>query len=39
MEVVWCGYGEPTMRLHTVIDLTKRIRKAILSEEEKRERD
>jgi TatD family-associated radical SAM protein len=27
-EAVWCGYGEPTMRLDTVIDLTKRIRKA-----------
>jgi TatD family-associated radical SAM protein len=27
-EVVWCGYGEPTMRLDTVIDLTERIGKA-----------
>jgi TatD family-associated radical SAM protein len=26
-EVVWCGYGEPTIRLDTVIDVTKRIRK------------
>lgn len=25
-EVVWCGFGEPTIRLDTVLDLTKRIR-------------
>jgi len=27
-EVVWCGFGEPTIRLDTVLDLTKRIRQA-----------
>lgn len=26
-EVVWCGFGEPTMRLDTVVDLTRRIKK------------
>jgi cyclic pyranopterin phosphate synthase len=25
-EVVWCGFGEPTTRLDTVLDLTERIR-------------
>mgnify|MGYP001155470175 CR=1 FL=1 len=25
-EVVWCGFGEPTMRLDVVLSLTKRIR-------------
>jgi cyclic pyranopterin phosphate synthase len=25
-EVVWCGFGEPTIRLDTVLGLTKRIR-------------
>jgi len=25
-EVVWCGFGEPTMRLDTLIDLTMKIK-------------
>jgi len=25
-EVVWCGFGEPTIRLDTVLDLTRRIK-------------
>jgi len=25
-EVVWCGFGEPTIRLGTVLNLTKRIK-------------
>ncbi len=25
-EVVWCGFGEPTIRLDTVLNLTKRIK-------------
>ena len=27
-EVVWCGFGEPTMRFDTVCDLTRKIKKA-----------